>query len=153
MSLLPRGIDQGELALLRREFGELPPELKRKLRPRLRSAGRVVVREAQRKASWSTRIPAAIRLVTRLGSRNAGLFIQVAARNAPHARPYENLGRQGTFRHPVFWPDAIGTAPPSRIVSQRARPFLFPAVDRHHTTARVAASNAVADAARAHEWK
>jgi len=102
-------------------FGPLPAEIRRELRPALRRVADPVLQQARANASWSTRIPGAMRISTSFSRRTAGVAITVSVKKAPHARPFENLGRNGSFRHPVF-------GDRERWVSQTARPFLFPAV-------------------------
>ncbi|MBO4272385.1 HK97 gp10 family phage protein [Microbispora triticiradicis] len=102
-------------------FGPLPAEIRRELRPALRRVTEPVAAQARANASWSTRIPGAIRVTTSFTRKTAGVAITVSGRKAPHARSYEHLGRPGSFRHPVF-----GNR--DRWVSQAARPFLFSAV-------------------------
>lgn len=138
-------LDQGKLAKLERDLGRLPAGLKRTLRPELKKAARPAVADAQRNASWSSRIPGAIRIMSRLSGRDTGLFIRVDAKKAPHARPYENLGQQGTFEHPTF-----GSWRGKRKVTQKARPFLFPAARKNRPGVIRAAGDAVDSAARQH---
>ncbi|MEV7804989.1 HK97 gp10 family phage protein [Microbispora sp. NPDC088329] len=102
-------------------FGPLPAEIRRELRPALSRVAKPVLAEVRANASWSTRIPGATRISSSFSRRSAGVAITVSGRKAPHARPLENLGRPGSFRHPVF-------GDRQRWVSQAARPFLFQAV-------------------------
>ena len=102
-------------------FGPIPGEIRRELRPALNRVAQPVLVQARANASWSTRIPGATRISSSFSRRSAGVAITVSGRKAPHARPLENLGRPGSFRHPVF-----GNR--DRWVSQAARPFLFSAV-------------------------
>lgn len=102
-------------------FGPIPTEIRKEIRPALRKLAEPILAQAKVNAAWSSRIPGAIRINTSFSRRTAGVAITVSAKKAPHARPFEHLGRQGTFRHPVF-----GNR--EKWVSQTARPFLFPAV-------------------------
>lgn len=125
------------------ELEGIPPDLKKKLRPALRRAANPIVADARKRASWSTRIPPATRVSTSFQARKAGVSIVVDRKKAPHARPYENLGQPGIFRHPVYgnyenW------------VSQRARPFLFPAVFANSETVVKAIDRAVNATAEEH---
>lgn len=83
---------------------------------RLKDAGKVVADEAKKNASWSTKIPGAIKVQSTMGS----VSISVSGRRAPGARVLEHEGRQGKFRHPVF--NKGGWA------NQDARPFITPAL-------------------------
>lgn len=112
-----------EVRELMRDLDRIPPELRVQMRPALSRAGRDMLRQAQINASWSSRIPGATRLSVRF-SRDPGMDIRTDTRRAPHAPYYENEGKPGTFRHPLFgnrhyW------------YSQRARPYLGPAYDMH----------------------
>jgi hypothetical protein len=111
---------QSELQRLIRDLGQIPKDLQKELRPAVKKAAEVVKRDAQARSSWSTRIPGAMRVVVKLAGSGAGASVVVSAAKAPHARPYENLGNPGTFRHPVYGNREVW-------VPQAARPFLFPA--------------------------
>lgn len=110
-----------ELRRLIGELGKIPKDLRRALRPALLKVAAPVLAEAKRNAAWSTRIPGATRITTNFTGRRPGIAITVSKAKAPHARPLENLGMRGTFRRPVF-------GHRDRWTTQRARPFLFPAV-------------------------
>lgn len=110
-----------EIRRLIRDLDGIPRDLRRQLRPGLRTAGRMVADQAKVNASWSTRIPGAIRVSVRF-SGTPGVSVIVDKRKAPHGRPHEHGGRPGTFRHPLF-------GDRSRWYSQRARPFLAPAAE------------------------
>lgn len=110
-----------QLRKLAEDFGgKIPQEVKRELRPRFRAAAAPTVAKVKVKASWSTRIPGATKLSTSLG-RRPGVRIVVSRKIAPHARPYEDGGKWGAFRHPTF-------GHRDRWVAQRSRPFLFDTV-------------------------
>jgi HK97 gp10 family phage protein len=110
-----------EVEKLIRDLNGVPPDLKRKLRPKLRKAGEVVAEDARRRAAWSTRIPKATRVSTSFTLRRPGVSVVVDKKKAPHARPYEHGGQPGTFRHPR-WGDR------RHWFDQKARPFLAPAL-------------------------
>lgn len=117
-----RGADSGrELAKLVKDLGKLPKELQKELRPALRKGAQPALRKAKANASWSSRIPRATRIALRLSGNRAGVRIVTNVRRAPHARAFENGGRDGSFRRPVF-----GNR--STWVSQKAQPYLWPAV-------------------------
>lgn len=108
------------IAEIARDLRRLEPETRRAVRPRLREAGRMVAMEAAFKASWSSRIPGTIKVVTSFQTNREGVTVRAGGPNAPHARPYEGLTTGSSFRHPVHghyetW------------VTQATRPFLFPA--------------------------
>lgn len=111
-----------EIEHLIRDLGKIPQDLKRELRPGLRAAGRVVADEAKVRASWSTRIPGATRVSVTFSGKRPGVSVVVNKTKAPDARPFEHGGRTGIFRHPVFGNRDVW-------VSQKARPFLAPALE------------------------
>jgi len=120
--------DAGDLT---REIGRLgprlqqvPDDLRTKTRTAIRTAASPLAARAKQNASWSTRIPRAIRIGTSFTGKNAGVTLRVALRTAPHGRAYEDLSgasRNGTFRHPVF-------GHRDRWTTQKTRPFIAPAV-------------------------
>jgi hypothetical protein len=111
-----------EILRLIDDMGKIPKDLKVKLRPGLREAGQIVRDRARFNASWSTKIPAATRVSVGFTKRNPGVSVQVNKNKAPGARPLENRGREGRFRHPVF-------GHTDRWVPQKARPFLAKALE------------------------
>lgn len=111
-----------EIERLIHDMGRIPDDLKRKLRPKLRVAGRVVADDAKVRASWSTRIPGATKVSTSFTARRPGVSVVVDRKKAPHARPFEHGGQPGEFRHPVFGNREVWEP-------QAARPFLEPALE------------------------
>lgn len=106
------------------DLGDIPKELSRELRPQMRKTAQPILNRARRNASWSTRIPKATRIQTSLSTRHPGVAIAVSGKKAPHAPLYENKGKPGSFRHPLF-------GDRSHWYTQAARPFLRPAVDAY----------------------
>jgi len=125
-----------EVERLIRDLGKIPDDLKRKLRPRLRIAGRLVADQAKLNASWSTRIPGATKVSVSFTLRRPGVAVVVDKNKAPHARPFEHGGNPGDFRHPVF-------GHRDRWVSQPARPFLAPAFEAKRDAAAQQVEDAV----------
>lgn len=113
-------IDPAPLIAFRKDLKRLAPDIRKELDRELRAAAKEVAATAKANASWSTRIPAAI------GVSVTGKVVAVKAREvkAPHARPYEGIGGQGSFRHPVFGDRQVW-------VSQATRPFIAPAAKEH----------------------
>ncbi|MEV7908512.1 hypothetical protein AB0P04_43675, partial [Streptomyces anulatus] len=109
-----------EIRKLIADLGRVPAELRKELRPAIQRAAREVLTEARSRASWSSRIPGAMRIAVRFTGKAAGASVVVSAARAPHGRPYEHLGSPGTFRHPAYGNRRVW-------VEQAARPFLFPA--------------------------
>ena len=135
-------LSQG-LRTLVADLGKMDPALRADLRKRFRAIGQVVLDDARRRASWSSRIPAATSLRTSTMASSAGIMLRVNAARAPHARPYEGIdSRGGSFRHPVFGNRDVW-------VAQQHRPFLFPAAQAHRAEVTEAAIEAVKTAARA----
>lgn len=105
-----------------RDMGKLPDEIRREIRPVLRRSAQGPLQDARRNASWSSRIPGATRISVGFSKRTPGVALVVNRHKAPHARPYENQGKQGTFRSPVF-----GNR--DKWVDHQARPFLYKAAE------------------------
>jgi hypothetical protein len=143
---MPRG--QSELGLLIADLGKLPAGVRRELRPAMRKAAQPILADAKRRASWSSRIPGAIKLsISFQGGSRTGVRLVTDSQKAPHARPFESgSGRNRNLRHPVF--------PRSEDrrswtwVEQTTRPFFFPAVRAGEDEARRQAGLAVLAAAR-----
>lgn len=110
------------VSLLVRDLQRIPTDLRKELRPRLRTAGEQVMASAKASASWSSRIPGALSLRVSFAGDRAGVYIEANAKRAPHARVYEGL-MADPFRHPVFQNKRRDAA----WVEQAARPFLLPA--------------------------
>lgn len=106
-----------EIRAFAKRFDRFPADVRKGLRQELRGIGNKALFSVRAKAIWSTRIPRATRLKIGASRRNPGLAIEVDRHKAPHARPYENDDRDGTFRAPFF-------GDRSRWYEHRARPFL-----------------------------
>jgi len=137
-----------ELVRLAADLGRIPDELTKTLRPALLRVGETVRADAASRASWSTRIPGAMSVRPSVTARGgASVTIRVSAAKAPHARPFENAGQPGSFRHPVH---ADGPRSSWTWVAQDAHPFLFPAARAHREQTVKAIGDAAEDAARRH---
>jgi hypothetical protein len=110
------------------------------LRRKLKDAAGPIERQVKANAAWSSRIPAAVAIGTAFTTKRTGVFIKVNKNKAPHARPLENYGKPGTFRHPTW-----GTEP---WVAQPSRPFFFRETERHLPEVEKAAAEAVEEAAK-----
>lgn len=129
------------------DFGKIPTEFRREVRPRLKSAAQPIAADAKKRASWSTRIPGAIRITTSIARRRQGVGIRVDSGKAPHGRPYEGIGTRGnTFRHPLF-------GDRERWVTQKTRPFLYPALQAGRGRVVDVVDTAILDAARSVGWR
>jgi hypothetical protein len=113
-------VDTRALNRLARDLRKSAPEAAAAAKTRIRAMAEVVAEDARHRAGFSTRIPTTIRV------RSTGFTVRIVAGGdaAPDAAPLENKGREGDFRHPVF-------GDRERWVSQKARPFLAPALDAH----------------------
>lgn len=107
----------------------LPEATRKAIRPQLRAAGGAIVNDAKSRASWSTRIPGTIRMVTSFRDEREGVTVTAGNASTPHARPYEEITGRGSFRHPVFPDSKNKTSRDWRWVTQTSRPFLFPAAE------------------------
>lgn len=91
-----------ELRKLIVDLGKIPVAYRRDVRPRLRKAALPYVRQVKANASWSTRIPKATRLQISFAARRPGVRVVVDPKKAPHGALYENDGKPGAFRAPLF---------------------------------------------------
>lgn len=126
---------------LQKDLGKIEPELRKALRPALKTAAEPIVSDAKGRASWSARIPRAITLSIRLAQRDPGVSIRVRRAVAPHGRPLEGITGNATFRHPVH-------GHRDRWVAQETRPYLAPAVEAGVDGALAATVTAVDQTAR-----
>jgi hypothetical protein len=154
---------RAEIRVLIKDMKKIPPDLRKQLRPALRKGAEPILADAKIRAGWSTRIPRATRIATTFTKKRAGVAIRTSAKKAPHARPYENLGNAGTFRHPVYalprkremvyGREIPGAFNKTAWVPQSARPFLFPAVDAKGGAVVDALGETVVSIARENGWK
>lgn len=131
-----------QLQELIKDLGEIPRAVQRELRPAFRQAAKPAVARIRQNASWSSRIPAAVKVSTSFG-RTPGVMIRVDSKKAPHARPIEHDGQPGMFRHPVYgnrevWRD------------QPARPFFYRGVETTADQIRDAIGDVITDVAGRH---
>lgn len=131
-----------QLARASLDLRAMSKEVRREIRPALKKAAEPMVAAARANASWSSRIPRAIRVAV----IKRGVEIRVSAKRAPHARPYEGISGNGQFRHPVF-----GNR--DRWVPQKTRPFLDPAVKAHRNKIRPSLFAIVEEAAKRHGYR
>lgn len=118
-------IDGLELAQLSKDLRGMDRQLNLELRRSVRRAGAGMAKQVKANASWSTRIPGAVKTTTSLRGKRAGVAVRIDARRAPHARPLENLGRQGSFRHPVHGDRDTWVAQAARLFFFRATSAAF----------------------------
>lgn len=113
-----------QLRSLGTQLRRAQPEVYKQVRKAVRTEARAVRDAAKEKANWSSRIPDTIR-VSAVGT-NTAVIRAGNDSTAPHAKPYEHAGAQGTFRHPVHG-DPRRTRSQWTWVTENARPFLHPA--------------------------
>ena len=139
MSTFRFEIDGEAFKVFQRELRKVEPALAKELNKELRAVVKEhVVPEAKANAGWSSRIPGAIK--PQVTTKQIG--VRVAAKQAPHGRPFEGLRGGSSFRHPVFGNRNVW-------VNQGTRPFLAPAVDANQEKAAQAALKAIDTAGRA----
>ncbi|AQZ67637.1 unnamed protein product [[Actinomadura] parvosata subsp. kistnae] len=134
------------IRVLQKDLGSIEPDLRKKLRPALKTAAEPIVADAKVRASWSARIPRAISLSIRFSKRDPGVSMRVRRAVAPHGRPYEGIRGNATFRHPVF-----GNR--DRWVTQQTRSYLAPAAESGMDGALAATVAAVDETAREHGFR
>lgn len=116
--------------------------VRREVRPAIQKAAEPIVADARRRASWSRRIPKAIRVSV----AKRGVNIVVSSARAPHGRVFEGIRGNSSFRHPVF-------GHRDRWVEQATRPYLSPAVEAGRGKVRAELVSVVEDAARKHGYR
>lgn len=107
---------------LMQDVGKMPNEIRKEIRPVLRRSAQPALSGAKKNASWSSRIPGATRISVGFSKRTPGVALVVNKNRAPHAHAYENKGKPGKFRTPLF-------GDRSHWVSHTARPFLHKAAE------------------------
>lgn len=108
-------------ATLARRLAAVPAGARRSTAKALRRTAEEVKVDAASNASWSSRIPDSLVVQVRFAGRYPGAVIIARASIAPHARPYEGIGGNAYFKHPLF-----GNR--DKLQLQATRPFLRPAV-------------------------
>ena len=144
-------VDSPDMRQLYLDLKAADGNLQIQLRRAIKEAAQSVADKAKADVgAWSKRIPGALFLRVSFTQRSTGVSVEVNGKKAPHARPSDHAGKQGTFRHPVYGHDASGhfVAKGSRKkglrgvlgvrggraleatwVDQPARPFFASAVD------------------------
>lgn len=122
-------IDSPDLYDLTKQLQQVDKKLATGMKAEMRKVAEPIRRAVAAEASWSSRIPKATKVSTRFTARTQRVIITVNRKQAPHARPLENDGREGTFTHPVF--DRRSRVLRRRVlVRQRARPFFAKAIKK-----------------------
>ena len=115
-------LELGEVRGLAQRLGQIDKQFQPRARRMMRTAGQGMLSDAKGNASWSSRIPAALSLRVTLNAARPGIAIRASLKAAEHARVYEGI-LGDTFRHPLFGDRDFW-------YTQRARPYLLPAVER-----------------------
>jgi hypothetical protein len=146
MAVFKRTSGTEELRKFVRQFPKFPAEIRREIRPMLRKIGQPALTAARQNASYSTRIPKATKLSVLLSKKGAGLRLTTSIAAADDSRALEHRGQPGMFRHPVN---------PSKTVwvNQKARPFLWPAVEPITKSVDNEIGTIVDQVARAHGFR
>jgi hypothetical protein len=114
--------------------------VKRHIRKTVREFGQELTTQIKSNASWSSRIPATVRVNVTFTTKSAGASVIAGGKSAPHARPLErgNKSSGGGLRHPVFARKDKGRDEWTW-VDMPTRPFFFKAVQQKDMlfTARV----------------
>lgn len=136
-----------EIAKLARDLRALGGQVSRGVNRQYKAAVQPIARSARQRASWSTRIPAALKVQTARSLARPGADIVVSG--VPHGRLYEGLtsGGRKTFRHKTF-----GRGGSTGWVSQATRPYIRPAVAEGREALKTAVDTAVITAAKAQGW-
>lgn len=111
-----------ELRKFIRDFEKFPPDLRKEMRPLLKTSGDRALARARANSQWSSRIPGSLRVAVSFTKRSAGVTLVSNRLKAPHGRAYAHLGRAGFFRAPTG-------NPPEPWVRHAARPWFFDAAD------------------------
>lgn len=123
-------------------FGKFATDLRRSVlvadaasRVATRAGAQSILKDAQARASFSTRIPGSghVRVV------RGGYEVVFGGSSAPDAAPIENRGK-GYVTHPVFGREGTMTNKNSR------PPFIQPAIDRFRPTASRVVGGPIVDA-------
>lgn len=130
-------VRQVQLTTFARNLSDVPQELRKELRPKVRKIAGKVQRQVQQNASWSSRIPGAVKTRVSFSQRSPGVSVYVDSKAAPHARPLEfGSSRNRQLRHPVF-------GNPDVWVSQPTRPFFMQAIDQTGSDAHIEITDAI----------
>jgi len=114
-------IDTKDLRQLYVDLKGVEGNLRVELRKGVKAAAEPIASAVRSAASWSSRIPGAVRVKPSFGARSTGVTVTVDGGRAPEARVLEHGGRGGTFQHPVYGNRDVW-------VPQKAQPFFFTTV-------------------------
>lgn len=104
----------------------------------------------------STNLRARVAAATGISQTQKGIRIRVSANRVdpqygvtlPRYLDASLGGRWVRWRHPIFWPGPIGTAPARRVTQQKGSPYFFDTINRHKEDFSRAVDQAAQDALR-----
>ena len=137
-----------QFSQLQKDLGRMSAAQRRLLKAEFQRVGQSALSDARSRAgSWSSRIPSAISGKPTMDMTRGRVGFELRAgvsERVPHARVFEGISQQGSssyFRHPVY-----GNR--ENWVSQKTRPYLWPAVRGRAADLRRGVEQAVESAAR-----
>lgn len=120
-------IQSRDLYKLTKDLQGVDRKLATAMKAEMRKVAEPIRQRVADEASWSKRIPKATKASTRFTAKTTAVLITVNRKQAPHARPLENDGKEGTFLHPVFGRKTRFRGRPV-VTRQKARPFFAKAI-------------------------
>jgi hypothetical protein len=127
--------DTRKLRLMASELRKTSPAILKATQAVLRAEGQKIAERSREKSSWSTKIPEQITV------RVSGVNKVTISANSSEAAALEHGGNEGTFRHPLNWPNQRKGG--GSWVDQDARPFLHPVAYEELDTTLIAVRDAV----------
>lgn len=139
-------------------------DLQKQLRSEVRQEGKPVIADIRRAAlavdvsssrgghappDRSTNLRQRTAKATGLSVTKGGIRIRVRGKRVDPQYPTlpkyldGTLGKFDRWRHPVFWPGKIGTAPARRVVQQSGEAFFFVTINKHRRQFRRAVFQAI----------
>lgn len=139
-------------------------DLQKQLRREIREAGKPVIADIRQAVmnvdvkstpggvappDRSTNLRARTAAATGLSVTQRGIRIRVRGAKVDPRYPSlvkyldGSFGKYGRWRHPVFWPGRIGTAPANRVVQQSGEAYFFVTILRHRRQFRHACFTAI----------
>jgi hypothetical protein len=125
-------VESPDLYKLVKDLDQVDKKIAREMKKEMRQAASPIVQRVRAEAAtFSKRIPPAVKASTRFTKKTTSVLITVNARQAPHARPINNDGKPGFFTHPIPVKAAstrrgrLRQARKGDVVKQKARPFFY----------------------------
>lgn len=140
-------VDAGDLRKLYGDLKASGSDLTVALRRGVKKAAEPMRTAVAAEASFSTRIPSAVKTKASFAGRRSRVEIIVDSGAAPHAAAINHGGRSGTFRHPVY-ADQTKTRNEWTWVAQAANPFFDAPIRAHYAAAEAAMLAVMDDVAR-----